>query len=84
MYRVGALAALRSAFTKKVPCAVHRWNACQVWFFFSPSVFFGFSHPKLCQVIGVVVTASHNPVQDNGVKIVDPDGGMLTSSVSTL
>jgi phosphoacetylglucosamine mutase len=29
------------------------------------------------RVIGVMVTASHNPVQDNGVKIVDPDGGML-------
>lgn len=29
------------------------------------------------QVIGVQVTASHNPVADNGVKIVDPDGGML-------
>jgi phosphoacetylglucosamine mutase len=28
-------------------------------------------------VIGVVVTASHNPVCDNGVKMIDPDGGML-------
>ena len=24
-----------------------------------------------------MITASHNPVQDNGIKIVDPDGGML-------
>ena len=27
--------------------------------------------------VGVMVTASHNPVKDNGVKIVDPSGAML-------
>lgn len=26
---------------------------------------------------GIVVTASHNPEQDNGVKLIDPSGGML-------
>ena len=30
--------------------------------------------------IGVMVTASHNGIEDNGVKMVDPDGGMLAQS----
>lgn len=25
-----------------------------------------------------MVTASHNPEDDNGIKIVDPDGGMMS------
>ena len=29
---------------------------------------------------GVVVTASHNPAQDNGIKLIDGDGGMLHAS----
>eukprot|EP01084_Bolivina_argentea_P286925 492284_1 len=31
-------------------------------------------------VTGLVVTASHNTAPDNGVKLVDPNGGMLDSS----
>ncbi|XP_059656738.1 phosphoacetylglucosamine mutase-like [Cornus florida] len=33
---------------------------------------------KTQSVIGVMITASHNQVSDNGVKIADPSGGMLT------
>ncbi|XP_073244783.1 phosphoacetylglucosamine mutase-like [Porites lutea] len=38
------------------------------------------SKAKEGKVIGVVVTASHNPVHDNGVKLVDPLGEMLQPS----
>jgi len=31
-------------------------------------------------VIGAMITASHNDECDNGVKLTDPDGGMLSSS----
>ncbi|GMH22613.1 hypothetical protein Nepgr_024456 [Nepenthes gracilis] len=33
---------------------------------------------KTQSVIGLMITASHNKVSDNGVKIADPDGGMMT------
>lgn len=35
---------------------------------------------KTGNVTGLVVTASHNPVEDNGVKLVDPSGHMLAQA----
>ncbi|KAK5979600.1 Phosphoglucomutase/phosphomannomutase alpha/beta/alpha domain I [Trichostrongylus colubriformis] len=34
---------------------------------------------ELNQAVGVMITASHNPAKDNGVKIVDPKGEMLAT-----
>lgn len=33
---------------------------------------------KTGSVIGLMITASHNKVADNGIKVADPSGGMLT------
>lgn len=33
---------------------------------------------KTGSIIGLMITASHNKVSDNGVKIADPNGGMLS------
>eukprot|EP00923_Selenidium_pygospionis_P012802 GHVN01021914.1.p1 GENE.GHVN01021914.1~~GHVN01021914.1.p1 ORF type:complete len:564 (+),score=74.11 GHVN01021914.1:84-1775(+) len=30
-----------------------------------------------CKAVGCMVTASHNPPSDNGIKMIDPNGGML-------
>ncbi|KAK3717873.1 hypothetical protein QZH41_014872 [Actinostola sp. cb2023] len=38
------------------------------------------SRAKDGQAIGVMITASHNPVYDNGIKLVDPMGEMLNAS----
>ena len=32
---------------------------------------------KLGKAVGMMITASHNPACDNGLKIVDPSGRML-------
>ncbi|XP_071904748.1 phosphoacetylglucosamine mutase-like isoform X1 [Coffea arabica] len=33
---------------------------------------------KTRAVIGLMITASHNKISDNGIKVADPSGGMLT------
>lgn len=35
------------------------------------------SHSLAGRAVGVMVTASHNPAPDNGLKLVEPDGSML-------
>lgn len=37
------------------------------------------SHTHGGHAVGAMVTASHNPAQDNGLKLVEPDGSMLST-----
>lgn len=41
------------------------------------SSFFLFFSLTFLAAIGVMITASHNPEDDNGVKLIDPQGEML-------
>lgn len=41
------------------------------------------SHALAGRAIGVMVTASHNPASDNGLKLIEPDGSMLHSDWET-
>ena len=67
MYRMGVLAALRSKL-KKGGEILQLPQLSRSDIFFLPAS------------IGVMITASHNPEQDNGVKLVDPAGEMLEQS----
>ena len=35
---------------------------------------------QLAKATGICITASHNPARDNGVKLVDPSGNMLSQA----
>lgn len=35
-------------------------------------------------VIGAMITASHNPAEDNGIKVIDPSGSMMHESWETI
>jgi len=37
----------------------------------------------IAAAIGVMITASHNPEEDNGVKLIDPAGEMLETAWET-
>lgn len=71
---------LVSGDATKIPygTAGFRGNAGQIeHLFFNVGLISGLRCLKLRANIGVMITASHNPIQDNGVKLIDGDGEML-------
>ena len=64
MIRIGLLASLRSKVKKGL------------YLFLS----FLLMRVSILACIGAMVTASHNPEHDNGVKLIDPHGEMLDQS----
>ncbi len=69
MYRMGVLASLRSK------AKLGSKNFLSHLRIYQQVLFYCF-----IDVIGVMITASHNPAPDNGVKLVDPAGEMLEQS----
>lgn len=35
------------------------------------------------KAVGVMITASHNPPEDNGLKLIDTNGGMLSPDLES-
>lgn len=55
-----------------------RGEACQIeHLFFNIGILCGLRAINLKGNVGVMITASHNPVQDNGCKLIDSNGEML-------
>ena len=53
-----------------------------MFFFFMLLLIFCYECFWCClgRAIGAMVTASHNPIGDNGIKLIDPNGEMLEAS----
>lgn len=71
-FRVGIFATLRARFTKGLVNVFSEYTGRCI------DTLVNMSLPAA--TIGAIITASHNPEQDNGIKLIDPSGGMLEES----
>lgn len=71
-FRVGIFAVLRARYKKGFVCHRSCFKKCLIQIVSNLAI------------IGAIITASHNPEEDNGIKFIDPMGEMLEDSWESL
>ncbi|NMB40810.1 MAG: phospho-sugar mutase [Firmicutes bacterium] len=70
-------------FAREAASVLLRWDI-KVYLFSEPAAtpLLSFAVRELNAIAGIVITASHNPAQDNGYKVYWSDGGQITDALA--